>query len=369
MSAVLEATGIRKSYRRREVLDVERLALAPGRTLALLGPSGAGKSTLLAILGLLERPDSGSIVLDGREVTAADRTARMQIAAAFQRPWLFKGTIGANVAYGLALRGVAASEQRARVAEALARVGLAGWEGRSALMLSGGEAQRVALARALAVRPRVLLLDEPLASIDPLAKWRLAREFAELLHEDGMAVLWVTHDQDEAAVVADEVAVMREGRIAASGSADEVFLVPGDAWAAGFLGLEEPASGVVAEVEEGVVRIVCEGADIYAVADVRPGERVRVGVRPEDVVLFEACADVPPSSARNRLRCAVVALEHTGATYRAVLGYGGVRLAARVSKAAVRELGLAPGVEVLAVFKATAVRVARERTESEGASG
>ncbi|MCL4078456.1 ABC transporter ATP-binding protein [Coriobacteriia bacterium Es71-Z0120] len=369
MSAILEATGVRKSYRRQEVLDVEHVALAPGTTLALLGPSGAGKSTLLAILGLLERPDGGRIVLDGREVTVADRSARMRIAAAFQRPWLFKGTVGANVAYGLALRGVPASERRARVVEALARVGLAGWENRSALTLSGGEAQRVALARALAVRPRVLLLDEPLASLDPLVKWRLAREFAEVLREDGMAVLWVTHDQDEAALVADEVAVMRDGRIVASGPADEVFLVPGDAWAAGFLGLETPARGVVAEVEEGVARVACDGADIFAVADVRPGERVRVGVRPEDVVLFEAGAAVPPSSARNRLRCTVHALEHTGTTYRAVLGCGGVRLAARVSKAAARELGLAPGAQVLAVFKATAVRVASERDKSEGASG
>ncbi|MBC7265759.1 MAG: ABC transporter ATP-binding protein [Anaerosomatales bacterium] len=368
MSAVLEATQIRKSYRRREVLDVERVALAPERTLALLGPSGAGKSTLLAILGLLERPDAGRIVLDGREVTAADRSARMQVAAAFQRPWLFKGTVGANVAYGLALRGVPVSERRERVAEALARVGLAGWEERSALTLSGGEAQRVALARALAVRPRVLLLDEPLASLDPLVKWRLAREFAELLHEDGMAVLWVTHDQDEAAVVADEVAVMRDGRIVASGPADEVFLVPSDPWAAGFLGLEEPAEGVVAEVADGVARVACEGADVFAVAEVRAGERVRVGVRPEDVVLFEATADVPASSARNRLRCSVTALEHTGATFRVVLACGGVRLAARVSKAAVRELSLAPGAQVLAVFKATAVRLARERSESEGAS-
>lgn len=358
MSAVLEAIGVRKSFRKREVLDVERIALEEGRTLALLGPSGAGKSTLLAVLGLLERPDVGRVLLDGREVGVGDRQARLHIAAAFQRPWLFKGTVGENVAYGLALRGVPPADRRARAAEALEHVGLGGWEDRSALSLSGGEAQRVALARALAVRPRVLLLDEPLASLDAVEKRRLAREFAALLHEDGMTVLWVTHDQDEAALVADDVAVMRHGRIVASGSADEVFFVPQDAWAAGFLGLEAPIEGVVAAVEDGVARVACDGAEVFAVADADVGARVRLGVRPEDVVLFEAGADVPASSARNRLRCVVVDLEHTGATFRVVLAQGGVRLAARVSKAAVRELGLAPGAEVLAVFKATAVRVA-----------
>lgn len=342
------------------MLDVERVSLEHGRTLALLGPSGAGKSTLLAVLGLLERPDAGRVLLDGQEVGVSDRQARLHIAAAFQRPWLFKGTVGENVAYGLALRGAAPAERRARTAEALERVGLSGWQDRSALTLSGGEAQRVALARALAVRPRILLLDEPLASLDAVEKRRLAREFARVLREDGMTVLWVTHDQDEAALVADDVAVMRDGRIVAGGPADEVFSVPRDAWAAGFLGLEAPIEGIVAGVEEGVARVACDGAEVFAVADAAVGARVRLGVRPEDVVLFEAGAEVPASSARNRLRCVVADLEHTGATFRAVLERGGVRLAARVSKAAVRELGLAPGAEVLAVFKATAVRLAED---------
>jgi len=358
VSVVLEAIGVRKSFRKRAVLDVERIALEDARTLALLGPSGAGKSTLLAVLGLLERPDAGRVLLDGREVGVGDRQARLHIAAAFQRPWLFKGTVGENVAYGLALRGVRPAERGARVTEALERVGLGGWEDRSALTLSGGEAQRVALARALAVRPRVLLLDEPLASLDAVEKRRLAREFARVLREDGMTVLWVTHDQDEAALVADDVAVMRDGRVVAIGPADEVFFVPQDAWTAGFLGLEAPIAGVVAAVEEGVACVVCDGAEVFAVSDAAVGARVRLGVRPEDVVLFAADADVPASSARNRLRCVVVDLEHAGATFRVVLERGGMRLAARVSKAAVRELGLAPGAEVLAVFKAAAVRVA-----------
>jgi tungstate transport system ATP-binding protein len=152
------------------VVDVDHVEIGAGETLALLGPSGAGKSTLLSILGLLERPDAGQVYLDGKPVSTKDSSARMQMAAAFQSPYLFKGTVADNVAYGLKLRGMPGGGRRDAVAEALERVGLDGWESRSALTLSGGEAQRVALARALVLKPRVLLLDEPLSSLDPLIK-------------------------------------------------------------------------------------------------------------------------------------------------------------------------------------------------------
>ncbi|MDP2299906.1 MAG: ABC transporter ATP-binding protein [Actinomycetota bacterium] len=357
-AAALTATGIRKSYRGRMVLDVDRLGLAPGRTLALLGPSGSGKSTLLSILGLLERADEGTVELDGRVVTHRDRDARMAMAAAFQRPYLFKGTVRENVAYGLKLRGMSGAAASKRVAAALDRVGLGGWEANSALTLSGGEAQRVALARALVLEPRVLLLDEPLASLDPLLKWRLTREFARILGETGTTAFYVTHDQDEAQVIADDVAVMNAGRIIAHGRVEDVFGLPADEWTAAFLGMEPALSGVVAESEDGVARVDCNGIDVYAVSGVAVGEEVLVAVRPEDVTLFEARALLPPSSARNRIEGVVVELTHSGATYRVVVEAGRVRMAARVSRQAVADLSLETGVGVTAVFKATAVRVA-----------
>jgi molybdopterin-binding protein len=286
----------------------------------------------------------------------------MQMAAVFQRPFLFKGTVGHNVSYGLRLRGVDARRARQAVADALTRVGLEGWQERSALTLSGGEAQRVALARALVLEPRVLLLDEPLASLDAALKRSLTKEFAGILRHEGVTTLYVTHDQDEAVVVAETVAVMNEGRIRTSGPTDEVMGVPPDPWTATFLGLEPSLSGTVLRSAEGLTEVDCQGAAIAAIGSYEPGAQVILGIRPEDVLLMEADAELPRTSARNHLDGTVVELTPRGATYHAVIDLGGPRVASSVSRAAVADLGLEPGTRVIAVFKASAVRV-REAPE------
>ena len=353
----LAAKGIRRTFPKSAfVLDVPEVAVTAGSVLALIGPSGSGKSTLLSVLGLLERPDAGSVLLDGVEVTMGDRTAHLAMAAVFQRPYLFKGSVGANVAYGLVARGVPRAQRGARVAAALERVGLAGYEARSALALSGGEAQRVSLARALVVEPRVLLLDEPLASLDPLLKRQLTHDFASILREAGVTVVYVTHDQDEALVIADQVAIMNAGRIAAFGPADEVMGLPADDWTAAFLGMEEAAHGAVVASEDGLVTIAVRGVEIYVAGVATVGARAVLAVRPEDVLLFEADMEMPATTARNRLRAVVVSVSPRGASNHVVLDSNGLRLAASVSRTATAELGLVPGAQVLALFKATAVR-------------
>lgn len=359
----LAARDLRKGFRGGFELDVPALEVPAGETVAVLGPSGSGKSTLLAILGLLERPDRGCVLLGGRQVSASDREARMRMAAVFQRPFLFKGTVGHNVAYGLRLRRVDAQRVRQAVADALTRVGLEGWEDRSALTLSGGEAQRVALARALVLEPRVLLLDEPLASLDATLKRSLTKEFARILRHEGVTTVYVTHDQDEAVVVAETVAVMNEGRIRTQGPTDEVMGVPPDPWTATFLGLEPSLSGTVVSSTEGLAEVDCQGAVIAAIGSFEPGTRVMLGIRPEDVLLMEADAELPRTSARNHLDGTVAELTPRGATYHAVIDLEGPRVASSVSRAAVADLGLESGTRVIAVFKASAVRV---REASEG---
>lgn len=349
--------GLGKTYRGRLVVDVPRIEVPAGSTYALLGTSGAGKSTLLRMLGLLERPDRGTVHYDGRRVDARDRHARMEVAAVFQKPYLLRGTVGENVAYGLRLRRVPAAERRTRIADALDRVGLPGWEDRSALTLSGGEAQRVALARALVLEPRLLLLDEPLTYLDPLVKSRLTREFARILGENSVTAIYVTHDRDEALVVADRVGIMHEGRIVQSGSAEEVMAMPSDPWIATFLGTEPLVEGIVRAQAEGVIAIDVSGTPVFAAADFAPGTPIAFGIRPEDVLLFESHAELPASSARNRLEAVVTEVHPRGSTYRLTLDAGGVRIGSTLSRAAMTELGLAPGAPVLVVFKATAVRV------------
>jgi len=352
---VVLAEGLRKSYRHRLVLDVERFEVHGGQTHALLGPSGSGKSTLLRIVGLLERPDAGTISIDGRKVDARERR-RMDMAAVFQRPYLFNGTVADNVAYGLRLRHVPRHEQRSRIDAVLAQVGLAGTGDLSALTLSGGEAQRVSLARALVLEPRILFLDEPLSNLDPLIKQQLEADFSRILHETGMTTVYVTHDQNEAMVVADRVSIMFEGRVVHTGSLDEVMGLPADEWVAGFVGMEPPLRGTVVGVQDGIVTINCGGMAVHAVGSPSVGTSVIVGVRPEDVTLF-ASADLPATSARNRLECLVDEVEPRGVTARVRVTCGSLRIAAAVSRASAIELGLVPGLPVVAVFKATAVRM------------
>ncbi|MDO8964534.1 MAG: ABC transporter ATP-binding protein [Coriobacteriia bacterium] len=354
--AAIRGEALRVSYRGKVVLDVPEVSVAPGSTYALLGSSGAGKSTLLRVLGLLERPTSGRIFYDGMEARGDDLKMRRTIAAVFQKPYLLRGTVGDNAGYGLRLRGIAGRERADRVAEALERVGLGGWEKRSALTLSGGEAQRVALARALVLRPSFLLLDEPLSYLDPLLKRTLTREFAEILASEHLTALYVTHDQDEAAVVADVIGVMREGRIVSEGLPDDVLGLPADEWLAAFVGMEPPLRGTVTANEGGLLSVRCGDATIFVQGEHLAGAELLIAVRPEDVTLYQGGADLPSGSARNRLDMTVAEVRPQGGSVQVIVEHGGVRIAAAVSRASAAEMGLHVGTAVAAVFKATAVR-------------
>ena len=226
--------GLRVAYHGRTVLDVPHITIPSAETYVLLGASGAGKSTLLRMLGLLEAPTRGTVLHDGRRVGRGDLAARRKIAAVFQKPYLLRGTVIHNVEYGLRLHHVPRAERRRRATEALATVGLSGWEKRAALTLSGGEAQRVALARALVLRPTSLLPRRTALVPRPAPEARSTNEFARILSSQGATALYVTHDQDEAAAVADRIGVMREGCIVVEGDATSVLTLPEDPWVASF---------------------------------------------------------------------------------------------------------------------------------------
>ena len=217
-------------------VDDVTLDLESGRILAVLGPSGCGKSTLLRAVAGLEVPDRGTVAYDGQDLAGVP-THKRGFALMFQDGQLFEHqTVAGNVGYALRLRHERRATVVSRVDELLELVGLAGYADRRPATLSGGERQRVALARALAVRPRLLLLDEPLSALDRTLRERLAGELREILVAAGTTALLVTHDHDEAFAVADRMALMRSGRVVQDGTLEEVWTAPVDAEAARFLG-------------------------------------------------------------------------------------------------------------------------------------
>ncbi|MGH7448943.1 MAG: ABC transporter ATP-binding protein, partial [Longimicrobiales bacterium] len=224
---LLQAEGIVRRYGSRTVLNVESLAIGAGEVLAIVGPNGAGKSTLFRTLLLLERPDAGTIRLNGTVMQHRDSRVRGRVAGVFQRPLLFTGTVAQNVAFGLRAAGAGARERRARAEAALRWLGLESLASRPAHTLSGGEAQRVALARALVLEPEVVLLDEPTAGLDVTARRRFRQDLERVARQRAGGVILITHDATEAFGLADRIAVMHDGRLVQVATPDEIMLRPG----------------------------------------------------------------------------------------------------------------------------------------------
>ena len=233
---MLKVSGARVSFGRNRALDGVDLEVATGEVVAILGPSGCGKSTLLRAVAGLQPLDSGEVRWDGEDLAGLP-VHRRDFGLMFQEHALFSHRdVAANVAFGLRMQKMEAASRSRRVREVLSLVGMAGFQERQIATLSGGEAQRVALARSLAPEPRLLMLDEPLGSLDRPRREELTEELRHLLRAIGVTVLHVTHDHDEAFAVADRVAVMQSGRIAGIGAPAEIWHDPRHTEVARFLG-------------------------------------------------------------------------------------------------------------------------------------
>jgi thiamine transport system ATP-binding protein len=245
---ILELRSVSLRYGERPALTRIELSVPSGQLVSLLGPSGSGKSSLLRVVAGLERPQ-GRVLLDGRDVTDTPPDER-GVGLMFQDYALFPHrSVGANVAFGPRMRGWPQERIRARVREMLELVSLPGTEGRSISQLSGGEQQRVALARALAPDPRLLMLDEPMGSLDRSLRERLPAELRALFERLGVTVVYVTHDQEEAFSVADRIVVLRDGQVEADGAPETLWSAPPTAFTARFLGFRNL---VEATVQDGV---------------------------------------------------------------------------------------------------------------------
>jgi tungstate transport system ATP-binding protein len=360
MTPALALNDVRVDYGEATVLDVDQLAVRRGEILAVIGPNGSGKSTLLRVMALLERPAAGEIRWNGRTVDTADGLdVRRRMAVVFQQPLLADMTAADNVGLGLRFRGVTPAERQARVDRWLGRFGIAALGERRAPTLSGGEAQRVALARALVLEPELLLLDEPFSGLDQPSRASLIPDLAAILRDDRVTTVLVTHDRAEAQALGDRVAVLIAGRVRQLDDTAAVFRAPVSEDVARFVGVETIVTGEVAGIGDGVVVVDVAGRALEIAAAADLGERVRIGIRPEDVTLMPPRETGVTSSARNRLIGRVVQVRPTTPHVYVVVDCG-FPLVAAVTPRSVAELGLAAGVPVTAVFKASAPHLIRE---------
>jgi ABC-type Fe3+/spermidine/putrescine transport system ATPase subunit len=300
---MLEVVGISKSFSGVPALRWVSFGAAAGEIVCLLGPSGCGKTTLLRIIAGLETPDAGQVLCDGQNIGQVPSYQR-DFGLMFQDFALFPHkNVFDNVAFGLRMRRRPAGARPAqavagRVREVLALVGLGGFEHRQVHELSGGEAQRVALARSLAPRPRLLMLDEPLGSLDRAMRERLMTELRDILTRVGVTTLYVTHDQAEAFAVADRAVIMNAGRVEQIGPPESIYRQPATTFVAHFLGMTNLAEGTVravGEVDSAWGRLAADtGAS-------RPGTPVRVLIRSEAADLLAGDRPSDMVSIRGRL--------------------------------------------------------------------
>jgi putative spermidine/putrescine transport system ATP-binding protein len=284
--AFLELSHLTKRFGDHVAVDDLSLSVPRGAVLALLGPSGSGKTTTLRLLAGFERPDTGMVAVDGRDVTAL-APAQRRFGMVFQHYALFPHlTVSENVAFGLAGQGTPA-DRDARVTEMLSLVDLGGFGGRQVSELSGGQQQRIAVARALAPEPRVLLLDEPLSNLDPSLRERTRREMRTALDRVGITTVFVTHEQEEAFALGDSVAVLNHGRLEQVGTPPELYEHPRTLFVATFVGRASVLGGVV--TGDGRVRLDA-GVEwpVEAPQELAAGDRASLAVRPEAVRFAEA---------------------------------------------------------------------------------
>lgn len=281
---LIDLQHITKSYDSNVILDDMNLYIRENEFLTLLGPSGCGKTTTLRIIGGFEKPDSGVVLFDGKDITNLPPNKR-QLNTVFQKYALFTHmTIAENIAFGLKIKGKSKSYIQDKIKYALKLVNLDGFENRMPDSLSGGQQQRIAIARAIVNEPKVLLLDEPLGALDLKLRQDMQYELIRLKNELGITFIYVTHDQEEALTMSDTIVVMNQGYIQQIGTPEKIYNEPENAFVADFIGDSNIIDGIM--VQDELVEIL--GAK-FACVDKGFGSNkpVDVVIRPEDVDLVK----------------------------------------------------------------------------------
>jgi len=292
----LAVQKLMKDFAGHRAVDNLSFAVARGSFFSILGPSGCGKTTLLRMIAGFIEPDSGDILIGGRSMREVGPNKR-PVNMVFQQLALFPMmSVGENVAFGLARRGVARAERTRRAAAMLERVGLAGADRKRVDQLSGGQRQRVAIARSLVLEPTLLLLDEPLGALDLKLREHMKIELKQLQAAFGTTFVYITHDQSEALVLSDHVAVMNQGRFEQLGTPQQLYYEPATAFVAGFVGANNRIFGRVASVDGALAQIeTAEGLTLRARTrgSIMEDEYVETFVRPEAVTLDRDGSKLP----------------------------------------------------------------------------
>lgn len=329
---LLQIQGVSKSFGITHVLSDISLTVQRGDVVSLLGPSGSGKSTLLRCVAGLETVDKGRVVLEGQDITNTP-THQRGIGMMFQQFALFPHrSVADNIAFGLRMQGATKQAQQQRIDELLELIGLQGYGQRSIFELSGGEQQRVALARSLAPRPRLLLLDEPLSSLDQSLRERLMNEVRNIIKQVGVTALYVTHSQEEAFAVSDQIVVLDKGQMLQQGTPEQIYAQPVNRFVAGFLGIENilPINNTPEKVDNYQWWVPTPLKMLLVQSKNAP--QPYIAIRSEKVEIVDNRKDTVEKSA-NLLTGVVVARSFRGRYYEVRVEYkGGIRMMWEVEK-------------------------------------
>ncbi|MFO8142500.1 MAG: ABC transporter ATP-binding protein [Marinobacter sp.] len=284
----LSCSGLVRRFGSNAAVDHISLDVPAGTFFSILGPSGCGKTTLLRLLAGFDKPDAGDIHIRGQRMNDVPPNRR-PVNMVFQHLALFPTmSVGDNIGYGLKRRKVAAAERRKRIAGVLEQVGLQGLEHRNPQELSGGQRQRVALARCLVLEPTLLLLDEPLGALDLKLREQMKIELKHLQKQFGTTFVYITHDQSEAMVMSDQVAVMKDGRFDQVAPPEELYREPATPFVAGFVGDNNRLAGEVVSVMDNLAQIRLDDGEVVrgrvASAGLQNGARAELYIRPESLV-------------------------------------------------------------------------------------
>lgn len=333
-------------------LEELSLKIEPGEYFVILGPTGAGKTLLLELIAGFHSPDSGKIRIDGIDVTYLP-PEKHDLAFVYQDYSLFPHmSVKKNIEFGMRMKKIKSQEKLPGIAKDLKITHLLE---RHPLTLSGGEQQRVSLARALVTDPKILLLDEPLSALDPRTQ-ESARELLSTIHKKKkLTVIHITHDQTEARIMADRIAIIMDGKLMQVGTPEEIFENPVDSRVASFIGFENMLSGRVISSDRGLLRIDAGKIVIDASGDIEVGSQVHAFLRPENIALSKTSAQ---SSIRNSLQGRVTEVWMLGALVRVKVDCG-VPFNALITRQSAEEMDILPGIPVYAQFKASSVHVLR----------